>query len=449
MSNHPIVVLRNLAAEITSRLTPEQVARLQDVLNQLQTAWTALEEQSKQIEYVTVVTDSDEISKIEEENPEEENQEPVSRDMHAMMPELRVPTGEIPIQQLVELMPDSGPDVPTEPSAEEFLQRINRQVENFARDLQISPRVLIVEDDPSNQELLVERLAEHEVLADVANSAEESIDRLSDKAYAVVMVGQSIPDADPEALIAKIRSAWPLLEILVCVPADDSAQAEAMLQAGASDYLPLPYPNSHYLNMKVRLSQARHGFETRINAVIQHLSGSFAKLAKKRGPDVYKTYLQSLKRSLDSYDTNAPDLRIVVMGTPQLSKAMRQLGHPVVEVKTSKEIEDMVRMGMTQIVVAVDQPGQADGVELMYRLRQISPTVGIFIVSTEMRLQVLVEAVGTTIGDFLLRPLEGRELFLPRLKKLISRQKQMTRYRLLLEELKVMNINLMNPTDEI
>ena len=69
--------------------------------------------------------------------------------------------------------------------------------------------------------------------------------------------------------------------------------------------------------------------------------------------------------------------------------------------------------------------------------------MGVFVIAREGDLSRIVSAIGIGVGDYLVRPLEGRELFIPRLTRLVERQKRILRYRNVLDTLKKLNIDLM------
>ncbi|MBN2497651.1 MAG: hypothetical protein JXR96_23865 [Deltaproteobacteria bacterium] len=458
MHEDPLDKLIAFAERIADRLPPADAQTLNLLLAELQAAWpgTGRDEAAgaapaegipSPVEPIdSPVPDLSELRADTErerpgflEPPDASRSEPR---MAELLPELHRRTVALPESERVELMPDTGSPTADLLGPEELLQRVNKQVESFALELKLSPRVLVAEEDPGLQTRLVETLASAEILADAACSAGEVWERLGAKAFAVLIIGSQLPDAEPLELLAEIRHGWPLLEVLLCVPASGAEQA---LASGASDYLPVPLPDLDFVELRVRRAQARHDFETRIHAVVQHLSQTFSQRAADRGPQVHRTYVKALQRTLEAYQTGSQPLRILVCGPEPLSQATGELGHPIMQASSSKEIEEAVRMGMAQIVVAADEADELDGVELFYRLRQLSTTVGVFVLSRSERHASLVEAAGTGIGEFLIRPVEGQALFVPRLKRLIERQQQMTRYRLLLEELKVMNINLMDP----
>ena len=65
------------------------------------------------------------------------------------------------------------------------------------------------------------------------------------------------------------------------------------------------------------------------------------------------------------------------------------------------------------------------------------------LIGKERNLNRIIEAIGAGVGDYLLRPMEGRELFAPRLKRLVSRQQHIRRYKVLIQNLKQLNIMLL------
>jgi DNA-binding response OmpR family regulator len=95
------------------------------------------------------------------------------------------------------------------------------------------------------------------------------------------------------------------------------------------------------------------------------------------------------------------------------------------------------------VVVFAEGEGGIEGSEAVRRIHRMNPDLGVLVIAQRASLKHIVSAIGIGVGDYIVRPLESRELFAPRLARLVARQQHITRYRRLLESLKKMNIDLL------
>ena len=70
----------------------------------------------------------------------------------------------------------------------------------------LTSRVLIVEDDPASQDILEQLLNYHQIGADVAGTAEEALDYLATKAYALAIIDLALPGMDGWELLDALQS---------------------------------------------------------------------------------------------------------------------------------------------------------------------------------------------------------------------------------------------------
>lgn len=334
------------------------------------------------------------------------------------------------------------------PDTDLRLAQLEHKLLAFGRGLQLGRRVLLADDDMAAQTELLETLAQHEILADVATSAEEAQERLGEQDYAVLIAAARLPDRSGVDLIAEVMRQRPMVETLLSTPSDRLDEALHALERGAADILPRPPPSRPFTSWKVRAALARHAFAARTQAVIQFLSRSCEELAAGSGQDVQASCVLPLKRALESYDHDAEPTRVAVAGPTPMLRLARGLGYEADQAGDLAALLELVRSGRAQVVLVVAEPGGFDAIEVITRVRRLEPTSGVFAVAPERELQALVQAIGDGVGDTLLRPLEGRELLAPRLRRLIARRDTHLRYDRLLTELKSLNIDLRKALDQ-
>lgn len=103
-------------------------------------------------------------------------------------------------------------------------------------------RVLVVEDDPDGQEVLTRILRHHQIAVEVAPTAEEALDMLSQQRYSVVIVDLALPRLSGWELLQAIQTA-PATTALPCVAVTAFHSPEVAIKAiaaGFKAYFPKP-----------------------------------------------------------------------------------------------------------------------------------------------------------------------------------------------------------------
>jgi DNA-binding response OmpR family regulator len=348
-----------------------------------------------------------------------------------------------PVASQAEPATQPAPATPSE-HQEQLQGQLEHSLREYNRTLEVSQRILLVDDDPAAQQELTETMAQHGLLADLATSGEEALERVAERKYAVLLAGLRLPDMDGIELMRSAHRLRPAMEAIICTRSSSLDEVIRAFDRGASDYLPKPYPSRPFISWKVRGALARYDFEVRAQAFIQFLKDSCEAQAKDHGHDLQTACVVPLKAALRSFQEEPGSVRIAMAAPVALVRVARKLGYETTQASGLGELLALVKQGEAQVVVAVEESGGIDGVELITRLWRADPDTGVFVIAPEKKLRELVQAIGTGIGDTLLRPLEGRELFGPRLGRLVVRQQRTVRYQRLLSALKTLHLDLMS-----
>jgi DNA-binding response OmpR family regulator/nitrogen-specific signal transduction histidine kinase len=327
-------------------------------------------------------------------------------------------------------------------AAEGVVARLNRQLTEHARGLGVSQRVLLVDDEPVIQRVLSEFLASQVILTDVVVSAEEALERLRDREYAVVVTDKNLPGLDGIELLRQVKKGWPRTEVIIITGYASVESALDAIGEGAFDYLAKPFPTLSYVGDKVRMALARHDFECRVHSMIGFLTEACRALFTEAGGAGEDACSARLREILTSYGQAEVQGKVLVLGTQSMANAVERQGFGATRVDTLSQAREVLARQEIHVVVFVEGAEGQFNASVMQALRSSSPNVGIFVIGQEANLKPIVDAIGIGVGDYLARPLEGRDLFPTRLKRLVSRQQQVTRYRRLLEALKTLNIDL-------
>jgi DNA-binding response OmpR family regulator len=128
-------------------------------------------------------------------------------------------------------------------------------------------RILVVEDDRSLADVVVEGLRDAGFAVDVARDGLEAAAKLNVYPYDVVVLDRDLPGLHGDALCTSITVSQPAAMVLMLTAADSPAERVSGFELGADDYLPKPF---HFpeLILRIRALARRKpaGFERTLRA---------------------------------------------------------------------------------------------------------------------------------------------------------------------------------------
>ena len=104
------------------------------------------------------------------------------------------------------------------------------------------PRILVVDDNEMNRDLLVRRLARRGFAVDTAVGGVEALDKIANFPYDLILLDINMPDLDGISVLSKVRESKDQTELpIIMVSARDASDSivEA-IEKGANDYLTKP-----------------------------------------------------------------------------------------------------------------------------------------------------------------------------------------------------------------
>lgn len=111
-------------------------------------------------------------------------------------------------------------------------------------------KILIIEDEPSLQELMARSLAKEQHVVETASNYAEAESRLADYSYDCVLLDIMLPDGNGLRLLEELK-AQDRREAVIIISARDSLEDKIRgLEDGADDYLPKPF---HLAELSARI----------------------------------------------------------------------------------------------------------------------------------------------------------------------------------------------------
>ncbi|MCF8034913.1 MAG: response regulator [Desulfarculaceae bacterium] len=111
--------------------------------------------------------------------------------------------------------------------------------------------VLLVDDEEAFREALARRLARKGLSVVTAPGGVPALERLSGPPVDVVVLDVKMPDLDGLSVLAQIKQAWPLTEVIMLSGHADLPTSITGLENGAFDYMLKPTPLDELLD-KIR-----------------------------------------------------------------------------------------------------------------------------------------------------------------------------------------------------
>ena len=336
--------------------------------------------------------------------------------------------------------------VPAEPQVltpAQRLQALNERLMDFTTRLAVDHRILLVENDTQAIGILQEYVAAQNIRLDAEVTAEDALERLNQDQYAAVLTALDLPGMTGLELIAQILQIRPGTPILVIADSSDPKRVQQALASGAEDHLPKPFPSLPFVYDKIRGALARYDFDFRVQAMVDFLCVELKQRLGQLDESAQGDWIARYLSCLSAYQgAESQSAHILALAPVALLKSIERLGHRVTAIASLEQAESVLHEQPVHVAVFIEDEHGLDSVSAIRFLRSINPDVGVFVIARENNLKQVVDAIGIGAGDYLLRPIEGRELFPLRLNHLVARQQHILGMRRQLESLKQLHVEL-------
>ena len=126
--------------------------------------------------------------------------------------------------------------------------------------------VLLVDDEESFRNTLGKRLGKRGMIVEQAGTGEEALKKLETFQPDVILLDVKMPGMDGLTALSKIKSGWPLVEVLMLTGHASMETAIHGMELGAFDYLMKPVEFEELLDKLEDASTRRRHHEDKIAA---------------------------------------------------------------------------------------------------------------------------------------------------------------------------------------
>ena len=105
----------------------------------------------------------------------------------------------------------------------------------------MTPRILLIEDDPRLAGLVTEYLGEAGFVVSIAATGRAGLDRIGREDYDAVVLDLMLPDIDGLEVCRQLRASSSEVPVLMLTARGDTMDRVVGLEIGADDYMPKPF----------------------------------------------------------------------------------------------------------------------------------------------------------------------------------------------------------------
>ncbi len=326
---------------------------------------------------------------------------------------------------------------------ENIIARLNEELRNFKSEVERDNRILVVDDEDVVLMVLEELLLGEGYQAALAKSGEESMLQFRRSPFKLVVTDKNLPGISGLDVLRQCKELNPLIEVLMITGYASLESALEAIGLGAYDYLTKPFENLDILRVKIRKAMGKQN-RTLINRKIvnelKKLTDEFiqrggGKEAQRHIIGKFATELERFKQELGKKN------KILVVDQDEevgrvSTRYLAEQGYDVAYKQSGEEgIDSLREQGANLIITDKDLPGM-DGFTLIEKAKQNDPDVEAIMIASGSSLDTVLRAVDKGASDYLLKPLEGLNVLLTKVKKVLREQNDNLRYKKLIQELK-------------
>lgn len=116
------------------------------------------------------------------------------------------------------------------PESKDRIDALREAIEAIGRDRPV--RVLLVDDDHDDRELVRVLLAQYPIVVDVCDSGESALERMTSSKFDIIFLDVKLPGMDGIATFSEIKTAWPNSRVFFITGYPDFPGLNAALDMG-------------------------------------------------------------------------------------------------------------------------------------------------------------------------------------------------------------------------
>jgi DNA-binding NtrC family response regulator len=326
---------------------------------------------------------------------------------------------------------------------ENIIARLNEELRNFKSEVERDNRILVVDDEDVVLMVLEELLLGEGYQAALAKSGEESMLQFRRSPFKLVVTDKNLPGISGLDVLRQCKELNPLIEVLMITGYASLESALEAIGLGAYDYLTKPFENLDILRVKIRKAMGKQN-RTLINRKIvnelKKLTDEF--IQRGGGKEAQRHIIGKFAAELERFkqELGKKNKILVIDQDEEIGgvsiRFLAEQGYDVTYKQSGEEgIDSLREQGANLIITDKDLPGM-DGFTLIEKAKQIDPDVEAIMIASGSSLDTVLRAVDKGASDYLLKPLEGLNVLLTKVKRVLREQNDNLRYKKLIKELK-------------
>lgn len=181
----------------------------------------------------------------------------------------------------------------------------------------IKARILIVEDDTDQREILTDYLKYRGYIVKNSRSRSEAIESLNKELINIVLLDWRLPDADGLDFLSEIKANYPLAQVIMITAFGTVERAVEAMKKGAYHYLTKPINLEELLLLMERAQREQH-----LRQEIETLKDRIKALTTQRPPDIIAES-DSMKELLGlASKVASTDATVLILGESGTGKGM-------------------------------------------------------------------------------------------------------------------------------
>jgi len=306
-------------------------------------------------------------------------------------------------------------------------------------------RILIVDDEPTNVELIQELLAAEGYRTESAAGGREALSRARQDPPHLIVLDVRMPDVDGFEVCRQLKADARTtgIPVLLVTGLDTLRDKERGLAAGADDYVTKPVVPADLLTRVRSLLRVSHLSQDldRTLAYLQELEAARETMAQAAHGRGIPGDIQGPPRASQGARVAEPGAcHVLVVDDENLIRQMygrllEEAGYRVTTAASAVEAYEAAARGVDVILLDIMMP-EISGLEALGRLRQIAPDVPILIVTAYQSAQNAITALRGGAFDFIVKGMK-HEMLLNGVARAAERRRLALENRRLLEELRV------------